>query len=353
MKILFVSRYYFPHIGGIEQNIEKVSSALSEDNLVEVLTVGSHSLLARERFSRVNILRVSIPYFLFFNYSKYDAIFIENVNLFPHLLVVLKLLISRKPKGIFFVPHGGLTPYWKSFSTIARTIKKIANYFLFIPFINMYATSVVAVSKWEINELKRIGICKKVILIPNGYEQNVDYNRTKSNFLVFVGRIDPIKNIEQAIVLLSEIASLRDGKDLKLKIIGDTETNKQYVAKLKLLAESLGLTDKILFLGKIVGDEKLKIISEAKALLCLSHFETDPIVIKEAFSQRTKVIITPNYGLSDYIGYPNTFVIKDGETKPEDVINFLQTSFLQEDNASSVTWGHVARMYKDLIKNEI
>lgn len=344
-KLLFITYTYLPVIGGIEQNINKITSILNRNYKIDIITKRIDNL-RNEKINNCNVLRQKFLSFLSFDYSKYDIIFFENFNIFPHAFSFLKIIIQKKLgkfRGkIIFVPHGGFTPDWKNFSILRKTIKKIYNktigkYFL------TYVDKIIAVSDWEKKEINRL-INKDITVIRNGIDL-ININSKKEDYFVFVGRIDPIKNIEEIIFTFQKLSYSTYFKDYKLKIIGDINAN-DYYNHLKKIIESNKIKN-IEFLGKKIGKEELTIISKAKCLFCLSKMENDPVVLKEAFSVKTKVLINTNYGLKDFENEKNIFIKRD-DFNAEDFAKFLKKPFINKFKTPLLTWGEVAARYEKL-----
>jgi D-inositol-3-phosphate glycosyltransferase len=70
--------------------------------------------------------------------------------------------------------------------------------------------------------------------------------------LLFVGRIDPLKGLDQ---LLKAMALLRSHKGLKLVIIGGDEHSRPETENLNALAHQLEIQDSVTFLGMVKHDE--------------------------------------------------------------------------------------------------
>src|SRR3989344_2860855 len=347
MKILFITRHYFPDVGGIEQNIAKVSEFLKDRHEVRVLTVSREGSPANETIEGVTVLRRGFREFLSFNLKDHDAVFLENFNLLPHLFVMVNVIKDslRKKRNyrLFFVPHGGFTPYWPMFNLSARLVKKLAHRFIGLPFINKYADKVIAVSNWEEGILKQSGINRPITLIRNGVELRQSKDSEKENFFVFIGRIDAIKNIEEIIRTFKIISDDQDFQNHELKIIGNFQSNKDYYNQLRECVLKNNLIDKVKFLGEKRGEEKYKILAKAECLFCLSHFESDSLVIKEAFSVRTKVCINTNAALNDYKHERNIFIKEQPEIDLKKFRLFLAKPFESNIEIPLISWESVAK----------
>jgi len=351
MRVLFVTRHYFPHIGGIEQSINKLGTLFAVHHEVTVLTVARDGLPATERIDGALVRRVSTRDFASFDLTQYDVVLIENFELTPHLFVIANILrdrlLGRRTYKLLFVPHGGFTPYWHMFSPPARLLKYCVHRLVGVPFINSSVDCVVAVSRWELDALVTAGLRQSTVLISNGFELGMRRDFSRERAFIIVGRIDRIKNLEGALRLLAQIRRDEGFHGWRLKIIGDDIIDKPYVSSLHALASTLDLAEAVTFLGRRIGDEKLTMIGCASALICFSHFETDSIVVKEALSMGTKVIIAPRAGLSDYVGVTNVFT--DTRVDTERLAQFIAAPFVPlpaDDNS----WERRAQQYEALFR---
>ena len=150
-----------------------------------------------------------------------------------------------------------------------------------------------ATNEFEVGIIKKyFPNAKGIITIPNFMKmttrQRLEVN--KDQFL-FIGRINPIKNID---VLIKSIAKshVKLDRSLKLIIAGSARLPYEivYENELKNLVNSLNLQDSITFLGHIQGDEKDKLIASSYALVLPSQSENFGNVVLEALSQGTPVI---------------------------------------------------------------
>lgn len=110
--------------------------------------------------------------------------------------------------------------------------------------------------------------------------------------MVFLGRIDPAKNLEMLLRVLTQL----DSVPFKLVIAG--EGSPEYVSKLK--TESIKIRE-ITWIGNVEGEEKYKLLAESDVLVLPSHTENFGNVVIEALSQGTPVMLSSNVGTKDYV----------------------------------------------------
>lgn len=343
--ILFFLRHYFDLWGGIEEHVFNISSQLSLRHSVTITTP------LVDTTHRAYLSTISYVPHRATNISSYDVIFLENFELLPHFILCLKIMLTRhkhRPK-VILVPHGGFTLRWSVFSLPARVIKFLYNKIFGLYFINRYCDLCIAVSNWEEEALRNEGITIPISVIRNGYEDEYkNVSAQKQNYFIFVGRIQPIKNIENVILTFKQLCGSSYFDGFTLKIIGDYTANKDYFAKLSRLISDNNLNDRVIFLGSKFGKEKYQLIADARCLFCLSLWENDPVVIKEALSMNTKVIIEPTYGLMDYIKEKNVFVNTQDKLDPLIFSAFLNSEFETNLEIPIFSWAAIARKYEEL-----
>lgn len=151
----------------------------------------------------------------------------------------------------------------------------------------------------------------KQVVIPNV----VDTDRfcigalPKSNTLLHVGCFDEkAKNIKG---LLRTVKKLNDdGHEFKLKLVGtgiDWQLCVDYAAELGLT------TDQAEFTGLQVGDELVRAYQECKALVLFSHYETQGVVILEAFACGKPVIASNTGGIPELMNPERGILVKAGD----------------------------------------
>ena len=156
---------------------------------------------------------------------------------------------------------------------------------------------------WAVNDktadvLRQYGYQGPIVTMPNGTDpQSVDeetYRRALSCWplregvptLLFVGQMDMKKNPH---LVLRACALLRDqGEDFQLVMAGAG----QDLERLKALAASLNLQDRVLFTG-FVGDreEILSLYRRADLLVFPSVYDNAPMVVREAAAMGTPALL--------------------------------------------------------------
>lgn len=182
-----------------------------------------------------------------------------------------------------------------------------------------------------------------VIVIPNllNLPKCLTTKREDGKYLLFVGRIAPIKALERVIEALS-ISTYFIESDYKFYIAGPIEKQfQEYYNSLIQLINELGLGYKICFVGNKSGTDKYQIYHDARCLILPSFSENFGNVVLESLSQGTPVIAskgTPWNSLDTYkAGYhvPNT---------PQDLASAIDKMISLSDNEYNIMRNEALRL---------
>ena len=131
--------------------------------------------------------------------------------------------------------------------------------------------------------------------------------------LLFVGRIDPIKGIEQ---LIKSLDYLKEFDNLRLLIIGGDEDSQNEINNLKIKAEELGVIGKIEFLGTIKHERLPLYYNAADICVVPSYYESFGMVALESLACGTPVVATDVGDLRNIIVQGKTgYVVPDNSPR--------------------------------------
>jgi len=221
--------------------------------------------------------------------------------------------------------------YWKKWGR-QKNVSKINTFlgpFVEKLMIKLNHNAVHTVSNTSKNDLIKFGEKKPIYVIPNALE--VDYKKSKENPLqfTFIGRLVFYKNLE---VIIKAIAIIKEKySKISLKIIGDGPHRKI----LEELVNELGLQSNIEFCGHVSSEEKIRILSESKALVFPSLCEGFGLVVLEAFSQMKPVLVANIAPLSEIVSDKiNGYVVSPYD--PSDWVNAIDKIINDEKNATKM-----------------
>jgi len=176
-------------------------------------------------------------------------------------------------------------------------------------------------------------------IIGSPFESNNSSNlESKQNTLIYVGRLDNDKNVDEILDILNEI----DFKNFKFKIIGDGPNRAELEQKVNSIEY---LNNKIEFLGSKNSLEIFEELNKSKVFLFTSKVEGLPTVLIEAMMCGNAIISYDcNYGPSDIVNESNGFLIPMHNKQnfiselqylidnPEKLENLCKTSFENSKN---------------------
>lgn len=247
---------------------------------------------------------------LYKNVSRFDIVHIHS---WWNLVTIPATWISLL-KGITPIvsPRGTLTAY--TFMHRKNRIKKLFHALSGKRLLNQVA--LVFTSEREKIEASRFVEGKATHVLGNLLDlptRALDVHKdTPYMKLLFLGRIDPAKNLELLIKVLADI------KELPYELIIAGEGAQDYTQQLKQLASSI---NQIKWIGNVEGEEKYKRLAEADLLVLPSHTENYGNVVFEALSQGTPVMVSDQVGAKDYIITNSLgWVVSGGEQKWKDAL---------------------------------
>lgn len=230
--------------------------------------------------------------------KKCDSVILSSVCYSPELLLALAGRFFHK--RVIWSPRGEFTD-----SAIGGRKTKLA----FFKLIKMAVGKYVLFHATSVDEENCIhnilGNGVKTTIIPNYMEIPKKQTRqvVEKPFFLFVGRIAPIKAIENLIEGASMSEKFRE-RAIELIIAGGVENQfESYYQLLQDLINVKKLQDKVKFIGPVSGEQKLQTYCDAQFLFLVSKSENFGNVVIESLSQGTPVVAsfgTPWKGLVEH-----------------------------------------------------
>ena len=268
MRVLMVTPYFLPHIGGMEFFVYKLSNRLYDRGIeVEVLTTAipsEYDVYTPYKVERIKpgivLMRNPLAFKLFKkvrDFKKFDIIHAHDEHAFTTNIVAL----SKKQYKSSLIIHSHGLLYPESF--IESIVASLYNMTLGKWSLRM-ADKVIALSKSDGMFIEKLGVKKeKIAVIPNAIDpEDYDLNIDAENFankhslhgwriILYVGAIIKRKGLNY---LIKAVSILKNRQRVKLVVIGDGS----YRGECEKLVKKLNLQKNVIFLGRVAREDLLK-----------------------------------------------------------------------------------------------
>ena len=214
---------------------------------------------------------------------KADVVHVNSLFYPASLSWVILSRLCGKP--VVWSPHGEVSP---SALTIRPRLKRLLLWIM-----NGFRSSVVfhATSLMEAGHIQlQFGSNVRVVTIHNRMTLPKPVVTTGSitPYLLFIGRLHPIKAIDRLLEALGQSQVFRKS-DYKLIIAGPI-VDKTYGQTLIELVNRLQLSQKVSWIGQIIGEQKEILYANARLTILPSHTENFGNVVIESLAQGTPVV---------------------------------------------------------------
>lgn len=250
----------------------------------------------------------------------------------PVVAVAYDLIPLHFKKQEFFGTPGGLKPPQKAKTRLVN----LARYRKYTADLKNYskADRVIAISRATAEDFKHtINLSKPidvVLLAPSVIAVKIDQKPPK-NYLLYVGANEDRKNIKFLIRAFSELS--RKNPQLKLKLAGHNfgDHNNPHTKEQEAFSKSLGVKDKVEFIGFVSESEKKRLFSYAAVFAFPSLYEGFGMPVLEAMSYGCPVVAFNNSSIPEVAG--KAALLANGEKDfIEGVNRLLRDSKLRDKN---------------------
>lgn len=128
------------------------------------------------------------------------------------------------------------------------------------------------------------------------YEQPIGQDHARERFglgnkkvVLFLGRIHPIKGLEH---LIGAMPAAHDVCAQTVLVLAGPHEARPYVERLRLMADGLGIADRVLLPGSVGGNLKVSLLKAATVFVLPSSHENFGLVVPEALICGTPAIVT-------------------------------------------------------------
>jgi glycosyltransferase involved in cell wall biosynthesis len=289
MNLLFVVPRYYPHVGGVEYVVKSVAERLVKRGHDVTMLCGDLGLdnPREEWISGVRVVkwpvwspedayhiprsRNELRVLLVDLIKEADVVHIHSVH--DVFSVYAGLFVAEPVSNVRLVVtphyHGSGHTVWRKLAWIAwkRSVLRLLRSASIVHAVSNREKSLIVTHYPEAR--------KKVVVIPCGVEEDVTsykWQGHKSNYMIYAGRVEKYKRLEQAMEIAREI-------NLKLLIVGKGS----YRKKLEKYAEKR-YGDTVEFLEPQSRDKYLELVSKARYAVNPSKHEAYSIFIAEALA---------------------------------------------------------------------
>ena len=232
------------------------------------------------------------------NINNFDMVHIHGLWVFPTYYGAR--CANRSDIPYIVSPHGMV----QNFAISQKRIKKFFYWILLERRIFNMAKLIHCITSGEEVSVKALSSTGTFVL-PNGVVINKykERKRHQPDSLLFVGRLHPIKGIENLIKSIGLI------DNVNLIIAG--KGTKEYEIHLQTLVFDLGLNNKISFTGFVEKETIRQLYDQSTALIVSSYTEVISLVAIEALANSMPVIITVQCDFEDIQTFNAGVVIKN------------------------------------------
>tara|TARA_B110000977_G_scaffold29548_1_gene38450 strand:- start:7199 stop:8344 length:1146 start_codon:yes stop_codon:yes gene_type:complete len=249
------------------------------------------------------------------NHKKYDLFIIHGLW---QINTLLAYFLLKKRYHVF--THGQLDPFFSK--NKLKMLKKVIYWYLFERRNLLNAKSLLLTSELEKKSLSKTFVntakIKKKVTNYGVLKPNINLKNSKikflnkfkkfknKNFFIFIGRFHEKKGCEIIIELVKYFKM--SNKPIKILMCGPESPYKDY---LKDLSKKYFLNDYIHWAGFLYKDLKWGALSSAKAMLLPSHGENFGVSVTESLLCGTPVITTNKVNIHKYISKHNAGFISN------------------------------------------
>ena len=297
--ILIVSPYFYPEGGGLERYAFVMARDLSKNYGVEVLcmTRGKDRV---EKLGGIKVYRVK-PRFIVSNTPTSLRFILKTFKLarragyvvahtpVPFAVDVASFLAKLLGIPIRVVYH---TVGLKKGASLLDIIAIV--YSLTVERLTLRGARITAVSHVVWAYLKRRGYNADISYPPLVIDHSSKPHFQKRKIILFVGQLGKYHHFKNLDILIKAFAEVsKDFPEWKLWIVGDGDMLEYY----RGLASKLGVLKNVAFFGRVDDPERLRDIYSVASILALpSSFESFGMVVPEALSAGTPVVVSSNVG---------------------------------------------------------
>jgi len=360
LRILVVSKFYPPVIGGVEVTVKELCEQYVKQGHGVTAAVMTKGDFLEERINGVRVLRFPLDKLFHgslnrgvasfmrkeLDKSHYDIVHIHNF----HILLSFQsaLMCSLRSMPYVFSPHyhgKGHTPVRDMFFQLYKRVGVIG------------LRGAEAITCASVHERRKLledfpELDRKAVVISPGIAPRKVVERPREpDSLLYVGRLMGYKGLDHT---LEAMKVLRDrNRRVRLRVVGTGPAEKG----LRKLVSELDMEDQVSFLGELGEEALADEYARASCLVLLSSAEAYGLVVAEALASGTPCIVANSAALTEFISEPGCVGV-GWPPKPEEVAEAI-AHVLDEGASLKVGpfsqkisfWPEVASRYLELYEH--
>jgi glycosyltransferase involved in cell wall biosynthesis len=142
-------------------------------------------------------------------------------------------------------------------------------------------------------------------LPPRGQFRQKHQIASETKFVLYLGRIEPRKGLELTIQSFAD--TIKNGDEAVLVLAGPEK--RDYAQDLGHLCATLGITNRVHFIGYLDSTERLKALRDADIFILTSHAENFGMALVEAMALQLAPIISDQVGISSDIAAASAGIV--------------------------------------------
>ncbi len=325
MRILIVSKFYPPVIGGVEITVKELCEQYAKQGHEVTAAVMTKGAFEEETINGVRVLRFPLDRLLRGGFNRgvasfmrreldahhYDIVHIHNFHILLSFQSALMCVLRSMP--YVFSPHYHGKGHTFARDALFQIYKRIGAIGL------RRADAITCASEHERGKLLADfpDLKEKAVVISPGIAPRRRVNRARDpGSLLYVGRLMRYKGLDH--VLRAMRALQESNRRVRLRVVGAGPDE----GELRELVSELELDDQVEFLGEVGEDALAEEYARASCLLLLSSAEAYGLVVAEALASGAPCIVAKAAALTEFTLEPGCLGV-DYPPKPEEVADMI------------------------------
>lgn len=169
----------------------------------------------------------------------------------------------------------------------------------------------------------------------------------KKNYLIYVGAIEPRKNLDRAIRVFADLIKIKKYSGFQFLLGGRAGWKNEHIYQ---LVQTLGLSKKVLFLGFVKDSDLPKLYGQARVCLYLSEYEGFGLPPLEAAACGTPTLLYNHSSLGEL--FPSTYPYAKEGSELATLIKLMETGhhLPLQNYASKFSWQSFAQEFVKILE---